>query len=87
MVSVLVVAEGLCVGPAASPWLSPDAADIVGVMRFRNFRWFLLVQAASGAFQRRRFTIDVNCNLMTLTARVLPRNQLWQCGPGSLHHK
>jgi hypothetical protein len=43
MVKVLVVAEGLSVGPAAPPMLSPDDADIVGVMRFRNFRCRLFV--------------------------------------------
>ncbi|MGY4285408.1 hypothetical protein ACVWXO_004628 [Bradyrhizobium sp. LM2.7] len=32
MVNVLVVAEGLSAGPAASPILSPGAADIVAVM-------------------------------------------------------
>jgi hypothetical protein len=43
MVKVLVVAEGLCAGPAALPPLSPDVADMVGVMRFRNFRCCLFV--------------------------------------------
>ncbi|WP_199763059.1 hypothetical protein [Bradyrhizobium guangdongense] len=80
MVKVLVVAEGLCVGPAASPPLSPDVADIVGVCAFDNLDYRLFVQAVRSAFQRPQFTIDIKCNLMSLTVSVLPRNQLWQRG-------
>ncbi|MGY3031239.1 hypothetical protein ACVIIV_000409 [Bradyrhizobium sp. USDA 4354] len=36
MVKVRVAGEGLCAGPAALPLLSPDVADIVGVMHFRK---------------------------------------------------
>ncbi|WP_407119617.1 hypothetical protein [Bradyrhizobium sp. LMG 9283] len=42
MVRVRVVAEGLCAGPAALALLSPDVADIVGVMRLRNLEVLLV---------------------------------------------